>query len=842
MHWRAGISVPFRTRNMPTCSRDAAPNLLSEAYALIADIRVCSFDVFDTYLLRRCTTPDGVYELAARRIEEIRGKPLPVESFVEHRIGAEARARGEASETRGSVEIGIEEIYARFPLRLFGFARSDIDSLIEAEFEAECALCFANPDMAALLGAAKKAGVRVGFISDTYWRRDQMRRLLESCQSGLTYDFLYVSSDHGTGKAADLFPRYLQREGVDSATALHIGDNMAADIKGGQRANIRTLHYPQAPERLAAEFQSETFAFRTFCRQDRQSSRLDGGLRTMRRAVTKRLPTAKSPGDYGRNYLGPVMAGFDRFAFDRIDALANDDTRKVAVAYLGRDGLLPYRIAKQRGTANAHYIEINRRVSLIASARSVDDFAKLFKSIVEVDATAAKAILKFKPARIDRIFEEFGQPVMTGAKFAAALARHVEADEVAAHGADTRDEMLAYLRRQIPQFDDITDLVLVDLGYSGTIQKTLRTAFDLAGLRTRLHGLYLLTVDDAVDDVSGDDTIAGFISDLIVTPHGKRALLRNIAVLEQMCSSPDGSVRLYRDGQVLRERDPRHPQHIALCGEIQAGAIEFIERLEAVVANHDTDPFADTFRAASWCAALLARMLLLPSPDELTLLAPIRHDVNLGTQALAPMIDAGLVRTAGVGRGLSAALNLPEPPMWLAGSLADASRLHGLIYTMFGAGILPSALLADHKAGEVGITLIAGENARQAKVSRFVGADGRIRVHIPISSTMGVSAVAISIGQIATQGRITGATLLSGANASKAFASGDPKSLPADALGFVGVTHDGGRFSAADPQNSYLVVTLPPSRQPISVLCVEFDIADPVGSPATKTAEQHAAA
>lgn len=814
---------------MPTCFPNAdAPYALSEAYAQIASIDVCSFDIFDTYLLRRCTTPDGVYELTSRRIEESRGRPLPVESFVEHRIAAEARARRAAVETRRSVEIGIEDIYAEFPLRLFGLTRGDIDFLAEAEFEAERTLCFANPDMAALLDAMQKAGVRVGFISDTYWREEHIRRLLESCQPAMTYDFLYVSSAHGAGKAEGLFPLYLREMGINAATALHIGDNEGADIKGSKRAQIRAIYYPQAPESLQAEFHSETFAFRAFCAQERQSRRLDGGLRTMRRAVMKQLPAASPACQYGRNWLGPAMAAFDRFVTSRIDELSGDEKRKVAVAYLGRDGFLPFRIAAQRGTASSHYVEINRRVSVIAGATSVGHLGKLLKSIPLVDAAAAKAILKFEPARIDSIFRKNGQPAMSGARFTAALADNITPKEIADHAGRLRGELIAYLRHAIPDFDGVTDLVLVDLGYSATVQKSLRRALDLAGLKTRLHGLYLLTVDDAVDDVPPQDTITGFVSDLVVTPHGKRALLRNIAVLEQICSAPDGSVRSYCDGKVLRERDPRDSQHVALCAEIQTGTLEFVTQFDAAIDRHGIDPFSDPFRAASWCAALLARMLLLPSSSELKLLSPIKHDVNLGTQILAPMIDGELVRAATVGRGLNGAIVLPEPPMWLAGSLAETSQLNGLIYTMFGAGILPAALLADQKAGQVDVALIAGENARPACVSQYRGADGRVRVQVPTTSAMGVSTIAISIGQIAACGRVTGATLLSGADSQKALASHAARPLPPTALAFIGVAHDAGRFTAADPQISYLVVTLPPSRQPVRILCVEFEIVEPI--------------
>ena len=190
---------------MQTDSTSAAfKGPLDEAYARIPRLTTCSFDIFDTFIFRRTTTPDGVYELTARLLAERRNIPLPVESFVQHRILAEAKARRDASKVRNSVEVGIEDIYARFPVRLFGFGPDCIGTLIATEFDAERALCFVNPEMMRLLTAMQHAGVKVGFISDTYWHKEQVHRLLLACQPDLTYDFLYVSSDNDTGKAERL--------------------------------------------------------------------------------------------------------------------------------------------------------------------------------------------------------------------------------------------------------------------------------------------------------------------------------------------------------------------------------------------------------------------------------------------------------------------------------------------------------------------------------------------------------------------------------------------------------------------------------------------------------------
>ena len=211
---------------------------IEQAKSLIPSLDACSFDIFDTFLLRRCTAPDGVFELTWQLMTAPGGPTFPKETFVQHRVQAEACARRAAAETRGSVEVGIDEIYAHFPLKLFGFTRDDIARLIETEFAAEVRLCRVNPEIAALVEAMQAAGVSTGFISDSYWPAARIAHLLSACRPGLRYDFLFVSCAYGTGKADALFQHYLAHQQIAPGRALHIGDNEGADIKGAARAKI----------------------------------------------------------------------------------------------------------------------------------------------------------------------------------------------------------------------------------------------------------------------------------------------------------------------------------------------------------------------------------------------------------------------------------------------------------------------------------------------------------------------------------------------------------------------------------------------------------------------------
>jgi FMN phosphatase YigB (HAD superfamily) len=659
-------------------------------------VSACSFDVFDTFIIRACTTPDGVFE----RAYEISGlkdtHPGASENFVQHRILAEARARKEAEEKRGSVEVRITDIYSFFPFRLFALDREALNDLAVAEFRAELDLCRANPEMLQQYLEMKRDGFRVGFISDTYWSTKQLGHLLRNCSPDLSWDFLYASCDHGHGKSGKLFAKYLSEQKVDPASSFHIGDNERADVKGARRHDIRPRYYPQASAGLASKLQRETSLFELLA--PGQPSRLDLGARTLRRMVTARTPEKSAAFDLGMTVLGPVMAAFDAF----IEARCNELTKtggKVAIGFLGRDGFLSHRIWQDGRDSDASYIEVNRRVSMVGAADTLAPLRELISRIPRLDAGSFVNIVKVLPDKVAAYFQEQPQGIAIGADLAEAMPDLMSPHESAALAGGMRERLLAYLRALIPDFYSCTDLVLVDLGYSGSVQKALRRLFDRENIRTRLHGTYLLTLDDAFHDLARGDTVQGMISDLVVTPHVKRTLLRNVALLEQLCSSPEGLVRDYRDGDVLRETNPIPAEQLAFAAEVQAGATAFATSAHELAKTYGLRPFAPSLVCARWTAATLGRLLLLPDDDELALLGKLQHDVNLDTATLQPVVDSGFVNKLMIARSLSSACAAPEPPMWLAESFGSVSPSHSSLDTLFSANRLSSNVFGDAPCG-----------------------------------------------------------------------------------------------------------------------------------------------
>lgn len=785
-----------------------------------------SFDVFDTFLLRACTTPDGVFERTYELSGVSRACPNVSASFVQHRIQAEARARRTAKEKRAASEIHIAEIYSCFPFRLFGLTRRDLNDLVESEFTAELELCRANPDMLRQYLDMKRAGHRVGFISDTYWDSDRLARLLQACRPGLTWDFLYASCDHGSGKSEALFAKYLSEQGIDAASSFHVGDNDKADIKGAKRHGIRPRYYPQATPQLASKFQRETALYGLLCAGT--PSRLDHGARTLRRMVAARS-AEKSPAFHlGLAVLGPVMAAFDAFVARRCQDVAGPG-RKVALGFLGRDGFLPHRIWQDLHGTTAAYLEINRRVSLIASADTMQPLVDLLSKVFKIDAPTFGDMIKILPPKVAAFFAGFPDGIASGEALAEALPDLMDESDIVELAAGLRARLLAYLRHAIPGFDGCTDLVLADLGYSGSVQKALRRIFDREGIRIRLHGAYLISLDDAFDDLAEDDSAEGFVSDLVVTPHVKRMLIRNVALLEQACCSADGSVRDYDRGQVLREINPRPPSQIALAAEIQAGAVAFAASAEDVALDFCLNPNAAPDIAARWSAVVLARLLLLPDHDELTLLGGLKHDVNLGTHALAPLLDRDFVRNQITARGLSAACTSAAPPMWLAGSFARLSPSHAYLYALFGANHLPADVFEESPCGTVRIGLFGatGEATLATATVHRTGL-GELRVRIPISRAMGIATIALPLPSFAPEGLLHGVTIQSGDDIRDAAESQDVIGIAAESLVYAGLQRNGEHYRA-ESDDGCLLIPAAPTRQDVTIYSVAIT---PLGSTA----------
>jgi hypothetical protein len=310
-----------------------------------------------------------------------------------------------------------------------------------------------------------------------------------------------------------------------------------------------------------------------------------------------------------------------------------------------------------------------------------------------------------------------------------------------------------------------------------------------------------------------------------------RGLLRNVAILEQLCSAPAGSVRGYAGGRAQHETDCRSPQQIDLCAAVRGACLAFLNFYPDLVEKIGSDPLADPERARGQAAVLLTRLLLLPVPEEMRQLGDLRHDINLGSRAVVRLLDRPSAERALDAMAFSKVCTIGEPPMWLAASLGAVSPAFGHAYCMNAFGLLPGDVFADLAETEIQVAIIKEGAATPLQVSCLRTGFGDTRLRIPVRRQHTGSTVAVAVGDIAPASIVKALTLQCGESAREALDSQDIEVLaPAEIRG-LRARIDGRHFQATAAE-AYLLFPIPLSDHPLTILTVTLSTASPPASDA----------
>ncbi|MGY4239335.1 hypothetical protein ACVIIZ_000743 [Bradyrhizobium sp. USDA 4523] len=252
--------------------------------------------------------------------------------------------------------------------------------------------------------------------------------------------------------------------------------------------------------------------------------------------------------------------------------------------------------------------------------------------------------------------------------------------------------------------------------------------------------------------------------------------------------------------------DQRPAAQLALATEVQSGTLAYVSRARELAPRYGLQPDAAPAVAARWTAAVLGRLLLLPDDDELALLGGIKHDVNLGTPALAPLLDADFVNDSIIARGLMTACTAPAPPMWLAGSFAALSPSHAYLYTLFGANRLPASVFGEALCGtlQVGLFDRNGQASLEA-ISVYHTGLGDLRLRIPLSRRMAIATIALPLAKLTRDGMLHGITVQYGESAAKAAEGSNVTAIAEGRLIDVGLKRRGRHFRATSDDGMLLI-------------------------------------
>lgn len=579
----AGAEHRFLTRNHKNLHQYLAVPLYERILAGAQDASLVSFDIFDTLLIRPFADPDAVLHQLSQQLAEA-GQ---LTGFFAKRKGAEQAAR----QAKASGDVGLDEIYQELARRE-GLEPDQARSLMAEEIAAEQRCLGPRPRVRDAMRALRAQGKRLIAVSDMYLGPEQLARLLAANGMG-DLDAIYVSSALGARKdQGRLWDLVLEREGVSREQLAHVGDNERSDVQilvdGRFHAPVHVLR----PAALLGQLPGTENLFRLLRRRyswrnelilgliaNRLAERLDQGERDLA------IPFAAAK-EFGYAVIGPLVLGF----LAKLVCRAQDD-QIPTLAFLSREGWLlerAYRVLREHPALaevrdrlpSGAYLYCSRTFIGLAA---VDDLGGGLDLLLGAHYAGTLGHLLAHRFGLDQEqLARYLAPEELGRRLTLPDDRPWTLDALGRCLPLIRDRaqadralFLAYWRQTLGD----QEAGLVDIGYSGTIQKALSRI-----LARPLSGYYFATNDAARQIVADGGRCWGcyaefsdLVNDIPVHQYG--------LVMEAVLTSPEGQLRGFQAQagriQPLFKAPGQSQLEFDRIGQIHAGVLEFVADVAA---------------------------------------------------------------------------------------------------------------------------------------------------------------------------------------------------------------------------------------------------------------------
>lgn len=625
--------------------------------ALLNEVDLVTFDVFDTALVRGVALPIDLFlQLGEAAFERglLSAARVGPGDFGQARAIAENEARRIAWETQARTEITQEEVYVRLAAML-GLDSTGYRVLMALERQIELAHAFRNEFVGILYEKAKQAGKRVGFISDMYLDERCVNELL--CNAGYAdHDFLRVSCTNRETKATGTLYRKIQAElDIPFERWLHVGDNLDSDVNQAQSLGIKALHYERCTKRLQKDsvlrwrlnFQSMPGATSSFA----LFRSITNGLIAARQFVNPE-PDRDSAADtrfwesWGYRHVGPLLVGFGSWLVRGIGE------RGFSNAYfLARDGYLIQEVVNRLMRSNTngcsmfktHYLYASRRAFNLAVIDKLSDENLDFL----VSGTSRMSPRQFL-GRIDIDIDQhldavaragFGTPddiIHDGSGYGRLRALLIDLGEQIFARARGEFETLARYFSDEGLLDG-GEVAIVDLGWHGSLQCSLDKLLRGMGATTRMIGYYLGTYAAARRYMDRGHELHGYLCAEGRPAELHAAIKLCVEIFEWIFSAPHGSVcNLQMRGDVIQPVFAEfsfEEQRWIRAAQMQAGALQFIDDYVGLWRGQPL-PEVPPQAAVQMLHAALAR----PTRLEVRRLGDIQHAEGFGRVAVARYI------------------------------------------------------------------------------------------------------------------------------------------------------------------------------------------------------------
>ncbi len=542
------------------------------------NIKVVSFDIFDTAIVRDTFRPKDIYDVLENKYGN---------DFKKIRMQAENISR-----ERNNGECAFDGIYEVL-CELTDVFCDKLDEIKKLEIELEIKHIRQNKEIFDFYNSIKDK-YKVVFVTDMYLCRDVLQSILKN--TGYGEHPIYISQELSINKAqGDLYDYVLNDLGIKGEELLHIGDNYKSDTVSAAKRGIKTYYLINNYDKsFANESVKSKKIIDLYNHPDYPTSFL------VKLLTEKENSNADIYNKIGF-YWGIIFYNFTKWVLEKADGRR--------VLFNSRDGYLPFKIAKCIMGVDCDYVFLARRASSFI-AFNTDYPINHEKNIYFYNA------LRFQ--RVDNVKQLLGCIGLDSQKVHKKILKsgfNGDLDNIEPfkfNSMEIHDKIQNLLlsiepeiyetcqpkKRQLLDYIDMLNLqtgdVFCDIGYNGSIQYCVELLTDI-----KLDGKYFEVYKRPIQL---DCKKEGFLS------NGENLTYGYGGLLETIFSAPHGGVIGYNSCEPLLFEDSN--TRIGILNKIHNGIIEFCVKWHRLNQKTKLDISLDVTKA------MVMRFLKEPSLEE----------------------------------------------------------------------------------------------------------------------------------------------------------------------------------------------------------------------------------
>jgi predicted HAD superfamily hydrolase len=487
-----------------------------------------------------------MFDLMEGKAAKLIGKKV---AFKEIRRKADATLR---VQLQGPKDLTIDDIYQEIG-RVLELDTATTDQLKQLELDFEMRMLCKRASVVNVAEHAYAIGKRVVLASDMYLTETHLRTLLEKLDIK-AYHKIYISADVGHRKdRRTLFPYILESEGVAPEALLHVGDNEHSDLQIPGDLGITVFHVKRAKDLfLRSHLGKHVYRHRYHTIPPYYRGCIALAINKFYDdPFPKKSLTNADLELFGYYYFGPLLLSYVKWV---ADTAKSQHIKRLY--FISRDGEILYKIYQllqsrsRRSVPEAAYIEVSRRALAIPFIKDHADVDKALNANFFGDtlqhylhARLGIDITGINPKRLQKYgFETVNDPVYIPADLEKVkpLAYAVYNENKSCFEED-KEKAIRYLQEK--GLFDKTKKSIVDIGYSGTMQRLLNRI-----TRRPIHGLYMVTYNTIRTQITQLDVITkGLFADGI-DPFSEAPTINKYSLFyEMVLSSVNGPVERYKE-------------------------------------------------------------------------------------------------------------------------------------------------------------------------------------------------------------------------------------------------------------------------------------------------------